>query len=387
MTFIANRITGLRSLPRAQCWVLGAQGIGEWYGLAMVKVAIMVCGAALVASQVPAVPAVQTGAGVFVVGDATKDARFADNPLVTGGPGIRFYGGAPVRSPDGHALGTLCVIDSKPRELSSGARTTLLALARQVEVEFETRRRLSVLEGALQGLRKQQHQKELLASMVVHDLRSPLTTLIAAASCISPADELSRECLLDVEAEADRMRRMLSDVLDICLGDVAGIHPQRLDFPLDTMAASVARRTTQLARQRGQRFTLELPNAPAMINADPDLVERVLVNLVTNAIQHGPDGRAITIAVRIVNDRVRAEVRDQGRQIPADERERIFAALEHTNNSLHRGYGLGLAFARLAIDAHGGTIGVQANGPDGNNFFFELPVVVWPHVSKRPPTV
>jgi PAS domain S-box-containing protein len=80
--------------------------------------------------------------GLFVIPDATEDPRFADNPAVTANPGIRFYAGAPLRTPEGHALGTLCVLDRKPRQLTGDQEDALRALSRQVEGQLELRRRI-----------------------------------------------------------------------------------------------------------------------------------------------------------------------------------------------------------------------------------------------------
>ncbi len=83
---------------------------------------------------------------LMVVGDAVRDSRFRDNPLVTGQPGIRFYAGGPLVAPGGEALGTLCVIDRVPRELTDAQREALRALSRQVIVQLEFRRVLAELE-------------------------------------------------------------------------------------------------------------------------------------------------------------------------------------------------------------------------------------------------
>jgi GAF domain-containing protein len=97
---------------------------------------------------------------LFIVSDASKDERFADNPLVTSGPGNRFYAGAPLITPDDHAIGTLCVLDRVPRQLTTDQADALRALSRQVMSHLEMRRRILDLRHEL--LARGQHETRTL---------------------------------------------------------------------------------------------------------------------------------------------------------------------------------------------------------------------------------
>ena len=105
--------------------------------------------------------------GLFVVPDTLKDPRFACNPLVEGDPRLRFYAGALLQSPEGHALGTVCVLDYQPRDLKDDQKSVLLSLARQAMAQLELRRALMVAE------RTNDYRSRLMA-VAGHDLKQPL---------------------------------------------------------------------------------------------------------------------------------------------------------------------------------------------------------------------
>ncbi len=311
----------------------------------------------------------------LIVNDATTDPRFADNPLVLGSPDIRFYCGIPLRSA-GHHLGTLCVIDRVPRKVTSEQVRMLQELAHQVELEIRLRRQLLILEETLERQQAQQRSKELLATMMVHDLRGPLTAISLIATAVGEEHSEAKQELADLLDEADRMRRMLSDVLDICLAENSALRVRPARIVLSTLVASVARRLERAARERAQVLTVEISDGPTTITADVELLERVVMNLVTNAMAHGPADRPITLRVKGEATVCVVEIEDTGETIEVAARSRIFELFEQVGSSPHTamGRGLGLAFAQLAVRAHGGTIAVEPVTPRGNRFRIELPV-------------
>jgi GAF domain-containing protein len=109
---------------------------------------------------------------IFIVPDASEDARFAENPLIVSEPKIRFYAGTPLMG-DGHALGTLCVIDRVARELSPEQLESLQALGRQVQAQLELRRNLKRLAGSLAARDRAEHEKDL----VLRDLKAALANI------------------------------------------------------------------------------------------------------------------------------------------------------------------------------------------------------------------
>jgi signal transduction histidine kinase len=312
----------------------------------------------------------------LIVTDALADPRFVDNPLVVGEPRIRFYCGAPLRTPDGHGLGSLCVIDRAPRTLAAADIKMLVMLARQVEIELEIHRQLWLLKEEVEKQRQLEHSRGALIAMMIHDLRSPLTSLTLLGSFVETADEESREALQEMLMEAERMRRMLKDVLDICLHEVGQLRARRRQFELRAFSQALGRRLESLGRAQHKELELDLPDTPVMIDADPDLLERVFENLVTNALDHGPANHPISLRIGVTTEGLlRGTVRDRGTPIPDSLKSRIFGLFEHFRSpGTGRGHGLGLAFCRLAVEAHGGTIGVSENAEGGNCFHFELPL-------------
>src|SRR5258708_24782564 len=165
---------------------------------------------------------------LFVVRDAAADKRFAVNPLVTSSPLIRFYAGAPLVTPDHHALGTLCVIDRVPRVLTREQTQALRALSRQVMAQLEMRRELfrlkqTLLEGhrAEKNLAKARRLAETgyrgqgeFLSKVGHELRSNLSGILSLTEQLlgTEVTPRQRECLETVRSQVESLLNLSKDI-------------------------------------------------------------------------------------------------------------------------------------------------------------------------------
>ncbi len=309
----------------------------------------------------------------MIVADALLDPRFANNPLVTGSPGIRFYCGVALRTPQGNGLGALCLIDRVPRAIDAAGVESLVRLARLVENEFEVHRRLLLVENTLKTVGDSQHAKQLMASMVVHDLRSPLTAIGLLAGALADERPESGALTAEMLEAIETMQHMLTDILDITLGEAGQLRIRPRSIVIGPLLGRLSASWVRLAAQKRQNVVIDLPDPSAQLFADPELLERVLSNLVRNAIQYGPAGQSISVKLESLSGSGhRFEVIDQCQPIPNAAAEAIFRPFERLEPATRsEGRGLGLAFCRLAILAHGGKIGVMPQA-GGNRFFFEI---------------
>ena len=233
------------------------------------------------------------------------------------------------------------------------------------------------LEESYARLRDLEQLRDDLVQMVVHDMRSPLMVMLGHLQLLrESAKSTLGEGLLDLEAATQSARslaRMASDLLDVSRLEDGKMPLDRADQDLGALAAEVARSLGVLARE----CTIELEIEKALsVRCDGTVVRRVLENLVVNAVKHAPAGGRIKISVATAASGIRIAVTDDGPGVPLAARQRIFEKFETLAARKEQRYhsaGLGLAFCKLAVEAHGGRIGVDAAEPQGSIFWFDLP--------------
>ncbi len=318
---------------------------------------------------------------VLVVPNASKDPRFADNPLVTSGE-VQAYAGVPLHSAEGEAIGTLCVLHDAPLELGDRTMTLLCALAECLEVQLDLRLvslRLAAhserADDELERLEAQDEQRRSLSAMLVHDARTPLMVAQASASYLRELDlePDARDAVDAVLASTEAAHRLLSDFLDLSRAEAEALRLRFERADLAAIAKRVARRMAYLLEATQRRIVIGGAAADATASVDVVLVERTLRNLLDNAVKYSP--RDVFVSVIASPTRVEIAIEDEGEAIAEHQRERIFEPDYRIDPDAARGgHGLGLAFCKKAVELHQGSIHVEpALGRGGNRFVVSIP--------------
>ncbi|MGM4917950.1 ATP-binding protein [Tardiphaga sp. 813_E8_N1_3] len=303
------------------------------------------------------------------VEDVTGDPRFNCNPLVTGEPHVRFYAGALLRTPDGLPLGTVCVLDDKPRVLSTEQREVLAALARQVMAQMEFRRALHLSD------RLQRNISRLMA-VAGHDLKQPLQVMIMAIDRIRNklTDEKDRERLGYAIDAGMRMAEELDRLAETSVMDAGFGIPNLRSFPISDVFESIIANWRLHADAKG--LDLVVIPSKAQVVSDPGMLRAILGNLVGNAIKYTDHGRVL-VGCRKHGNALTIEVLDSGTGIPAEQLSAIFDAF-HQINPASEGLGLGLSIVRRTAEALGHVIEVKSDLTHGSHFTVKVPLAAKP---------
>lgn len=220
-------------------------------------------------------------------------------------------------------------------------------------------------------------QSAELISTVSHEIRSPLTSVKGFTKTLLDRwdrfdDDMKKEMLQAVNSDADRVTRLLGELLDISRMEAGRLRlrPERVD--IHELAYKVAGKLNE----RSERHTLEVrfPKSIPKVFADPDKVEQVLTNLVENAQKYTAGG-TVTIAGRRAGGTVVVRVQDQGEGIPASQIPRLFRKFARRERAgSPTGTGLGLFICKGLIEAHGGTLAATSRMGEGSVFAFSLPI-------------
>lgn len=341
---------------------------------------------------------------VMVVLDSHHDARFATMRVVTGPPFYRFYAGAPLTTPNGHNLGTLCVLDRVPHtDFSAEAQATLRDLAGVVMSELELRltatedaqrqlRRLwQMLGNITQVVRHQQDEllrvsrlKDEFVAKMSHELRTPLAAIVGFSELLREDEDVplltpeQQGYLEIIRSASQHLLALTDDLLDLSKleAEMMALRPDTLQ--LGALIADAAEVIGVQLRRKGLQLSVRLPEGLAPLTADALKVKQVLYNLLSNAVKYTPAGGSIDLTVEDARDEVRLEVRDSGPGISEADQARLFRPFIQLHNAAESefsGTGLGLVLVKQLVELHGGRVWLRSRLGEGATFGFSLPRV------------
>src|SRR5687768_10019652 len=235
---------------------------------------------------------------LYVIHDTLEDETFRNNPVVVGKPHVRFYAGARLVSPDGHALGTLCVVDCVPRTLTAPQQDALRALARQVVTQLELRQTLATQVAAAEALRGAKHAaeqanraKDAFLATVSHELRTPLSAILLWANILR-GHELGPkqldEGLATILASAKAQQKLVDDLLDSARIAAGKVRLNVAAVDVAALAGEAVEAALPAAGAKGVTFETEGQRRPIVMSADADRLRQVMSNLLTNAVKFTP---------------------------------------------------------------------------------------------------
>ena len=315
---------------------------------------------------------------IMVVEDTRTDARFVENPMVTGPTKVAFYAGVPLVTSEGFAVGTLCVFDQKPRELSEEQKTALIILAKQVIDKIELRKKVAELAKVNDELALSEQRKDDFLSIVSHELKTPITTLKANLQMLerlqkSPESPVFPKLIASSSKSVEKINLMVDDLLNMHRYSEDQLELDKTHFCLYDLMHICCNHV----RIDDKHELLVEGDKNLLVYADEHRIDQVLVNFVNNAVKYAPDSRFIYMKIVKEGENVKISVTDHGPGIPEAHLPHLFDRYWRASHSgkKYTGLGLGLYICAEIIKRHNGTIGVDSKVGNGSTFWFTLPIV------------
>lgn len=296
-------------------------------------------------------------------------------------------GGKPCTSPDEGdtdiPVGDELALVLRGRPLPAADRRILEAFAAQAAAALR-QQRLAEQAEQTRPLAEADRMHTAVLPAVSHDLRAPLSSARAAVDSLANpgsrwSDEERAELVATAKDSLERLDRLVANLLDMSRlqAGALGVHPQ--PFAVEEV---IPRVLDELGEQ-AHRIDVNLPDGLPDVLADPVLLERILANLVANAVHYSPAGKQVLLTASSHNDRVELRVADRGPGIPPGDRDRVFQPFQRIGGrSDHSGVGLGLALARRLTEAMNGTLVPEETPGGGLTMILTLPVAVPPAIPE-----
>ncbi|MFN2311300.1 MAG: ATP-binding protein [Spirochaetia bacterium] len=316
---------------------------------------------------------------LFTVEDASADPRFADNPLVTIDPQLRFYAGMPLVTPDGYRLGALCAMDRSPQKLTSEQEEALSVLARHVVDLLELRRSRKILETQNQELRELSDLKSRLMSIIAHDLRSPMANILSLMSLFESHDldeEERKELMTELQHTVGSTEYLLDNVIGWASRSLESSPYEFSYIQVDKLLSELADSIRHEMEGKGNRLVVQLTGG-GEVTCDRNVLVFVIRNLLNNANKFTADG-TITLAAKVTAKEATITVADTGVGMTEDTQQTLFDWNSRSGSpgtAGEKGAGLALLFCRDFLQRLGGTLQVDSAPGVGTTFAVQIPVI------------
>jgi two-component system sensor histidine kinase KdpD len=317
----------------------------------------------------------------ILIEDITKDPRFKYRGAAKPG-GSNSLLSVPLIGEQGQVIGVLNVSEKRGMSgvFTEGDIGSLILFADKIAPVIVYSELHEELKQKNDELIQLQRMKEDLTSMIVHDLKGPLGEIMSNLDLLNYIQNLSAEDkeVLDTAIQGcENLLGMVMNLLDISKMEEGRMKLNRDQFQIGELIRSKIERMKVVALQKELKMTVSLPDGDIPITADKEIIERIIANLVNNAISYSFQGREIETKAERDNDFVKISVRDEGKGIPKDFIDKVFEKFsQKTEDGVRRrsSTGLGLTFCKMAVETHGGKIWVESEEGKGSAFFFTLPV-------------
>ena len=246
------------------------------------------------------------------------------------------------------------------------------------QLGFAFGRMAGKIEDQITELKSVDELRRELISNVSHDLRTPLAALQGYLETLSMKKDLSddeaRSYLGIAQKHSERLSSMVEDLFELSRLDTGQITPKLEPFAIQELSHDIVQGFQIIAQKKGVELNLKCPDNMLFVSADIALIERVLNNLLDNAIRHTPEGGQVTLINEAIQDGVYVAVADTGIGISKEDQTRIFERFyraDQRKGDKHNGAGLGLAISQRILELHGSELQVDSDG-EGSRFFFNL---------------
>lgn len=312
---------------------------------------------------------------LMVVEDTREDRRFADNIYTTTEPKILFYAGMPLKAFNGTALGTLCVLDVKPKKLTPEQKDALMALAKQVENLFELRRHNLNLERTTKELKEKNIQLKDFAGTVSHDMKMPLANMIITTDLIRAKysdkfDDQGTQYLDYLKLSAYKLSNYITGILNHYESDTLGEIIEE-EFDIHDLLEQIID-----LLNINYECVINLPDENLILNCNRMALQQIFINLLGNSLKYN-NKEEILINVTCSQDehQYKFAITDNGIGIPKDKQGEIFElfkVIEEQDRSGIRGNGIGLSTVKKLVNSMGGEIWVESEVNKGTTFHFTM---------------